>query len=167
MLLLFQMCGLQIPLSLSDAILAAQTFLAEFPAAKPLATSAVAALFALLLIAFGCWLTMRRIPNNAVGVVEKLWSLSGSVSEGRIIALSGEAGYQADLLRGGVHLGYWRSQFAVHVARLVTIPQGKIGYVYARDGQPPRASPKNCRSARSRWCRNGCSSAATVTTAPG
>ena len=34
MLLLFQMCGLQVPMSISDAMLAAQTFLAEFPAAK-------------------------------------------------------------------------------------------------------------------------------------
>lgn len=34
-----------------------------------------------------------------MGVIEKLWSMSGSVPEGRIVALDGEAGYQADLLR--------------------------------------------------------------------
>src|SRR5262245_2602015 len=82
------------------------------------------------------WLTLRFIPNNCVGVVEKLWSLKGSVSEGRILALDGEAGFQADLLRGGIHFGYWRWQYRVHVCSLVTVPQGKIGYVYARDGQP-------------------------------
>jgi uncharacterized membrane protein YqiK len=87
----------------------------------------------LLLIA---WLTVRYIPNQQVGVVEKLWSSSGSVPEGRIIALDGEAGYQADLLRGGLHFGLWRWQYKVHKAPLVTIPQGKIGYVYARDGEP-------------------------------
>src|SRR5262249_57005658 len=54
------------------------------------------------------WLTLRFIPNNCVGVVEKLWSLKGSVPEGRILALDGEAGYLADLLRGGIHFGYWR-----------------------------------------------------------
>ncbi|MBL8850745.1 MAG: hypothetical protein JNG89_13780, partial [Planctomycetaceae bacterium] len=136
MLLLLQMCGLQVPLSFSDAVFAAQTFLAEFPAAKPVFSAAFALLTMLALIAFGCWLTMRSIPNNSVGVVEKLWSLTGSVPEGRIVALNGEAGYQVDLLRGGIHLGYWRWQYAVHTARLVTIPQGKIGYIYARDGEP-------------------------------
>jgi uncharacterized membrane protein YqiK len=85
------------------------------------------------------WLTMRYIPNQQAGIVEKLWSMSGSVPEGSIIALNGEAGYQADLLRGGVHFGLWRWQYRVHKIRLVTIPQGKIGYVYARDGEslPP------------------------------
>ncbi len=45
-------------------------------------------------------------------------------------------GMQAELLRGGVHFGYWRWQYRVHRTPLVTIPQGKIGYVYARDGVP-------------------------------
>ena len=81
------------------------------------------------------WCCFRYIPNNSVGVVEKLWSQSGSVPEGQIIALKEEAGFQADLLRGGVHFGFWRWQYAVHQVPLVTISQGKIGYVYARDGQ--------------------------------
>lgn len=89
-------------------------------------------LFALLVLV---WLTTRYMPNNLVGVVEKLWSSDGSVPEGRIIALNGEAGFQADLLRGGFHLGYPRWQYRIHRARLVTIPQGKIGYLYARDGE--------------------------------
>ena len=82
------------------------------------------------------YLTLRFIPNTCAGVVEKLWSSKGSVGEGSIIALDGEAGFQADLLRGGVHFGYWRWQYRIHKVRLVTIPQGKIGYVYARDGEP-------------------------------
>jgi uncharacterized membrane protein YqiK len=82
------------------------------------------------------WFTLRFIPNHSVGVVEKLWSAKGSVPEGRILALNGEAGFQADLLRGGIHFGYWRWQYRVHLCPLVTVPQGKIGYVYARDGQP-------------------------------
>jgi uncharacterized membrane protein YqiK len=90
--------------------------------------------FMLLIIA--SWLTLRYIPNNEVGVVEKLWSARGSVPEGQIIALRDEAGFHADLLRGGIHFGYWRWQYSVHKAPLVTISQGKIGYVYARDGEP-------------------------------
>ena len=78
---------------------------------------------------------LRFISNDCIGVVEKLWSAKGSVEEGKIIALNGEAGYQAALLRGGFHFGLWRWQFKIHKLPLVTVPQGQIGYVYARDGQ--------------------------------
>ena len=82
---------------------------------------------------------LRYIANNRVGIVEKLWSVKGSVPEGRIIALDGEAGFQAEVLRGGLHFGLWRWQFRIHKMPLVSVPQGKIGYVYARDGEalPP------------------------------
>ena len=66
----------------------------------------------------------RYIPNNRVGVVEKLWSGKGSVTDGHILALNGEAGYQADLLRGGLHFGLWRWQYRIHKTPLVTVPQG-------------------------------------------
>lgn len=89
---------------------------------------------------------LRYIPNDRVGVVEKLWSPKGSVGEGRIIALNGEAGYQADLLRGGFHFGYWRWQFRIHKMPLVTVPQGQIGYVYARDGEALSPSQTLARS---------------------
>jgi len=82
------------------------------------------------------WLCFRWIPNDRIGVVEKWWSLAGSVTEGRIIAPAAEAGYQADILRGGLHFGWWRWQYAIHTAPLVSIPEGKIGYVFARDGKP-------------------------------
>lgn len=100
---------------------------------------AMAVIVAFILLQISAWLVLRFIPNNCVGVVEKLWSAGGSVPEGRIIALDGEAGFQADLLRGGIHFGLWRWQYRVHVCPLVIVPQGKIGYVYARDGEalPP------------------------------
>jgi uncharacterized membrane protein YqiK len=76
----------------------------------------------------------RYIPNNQIGLIEKLWSTAGSVGSGRIIATGGEAGYQATVLRGGLHFRLWKWQYRIHKVSLVTIPQGKIGYVYARDG---------------------------------
>src|SRR5437868_3853000 len=63
-------------------------------------------------------LGMRVIPNNMVGIVEKLWSTGGSLPEGRLIAMDGEAGFQAELLRGGVHFGYPLWQYRVHKVRL-------------------------------------------------
>ena len=99
----------------------------------PLALMAVVALvlFVGLVMVSG----VRYIPNSKVGVVEKLWSGLGSVTEGRIVSLRGEAGLQVDVLRGGLHFGYWFFQYRVHLVRLVTVPQGKIAYVYARDGE--------------------------------
>jgi uncharacterized membrane protein YqiK len=90
----------------------------------------VLGLFALTVLA----LTFRYIPNDRVGIVEKLWSPSGSVTHG-IIALNGEAGFQPELLRGGWHV-MMPFQYRLHQMPLVTIPNGKIGYVFARDGQP-------------------------------
>ena len=80
---------------------------------------------------------IRYIPNNKIGIVEKRFSGRGSVKSG-IIALAGEAGFQPHMLRGGLHY-LMPVQYAVHVLPLVTIPQGRIGYVFARDGQllPP------------------------------
>ncbi len=89
-------------------------------------------ILAILLVS--AWLTTRYIPNDRIGVVEKLWSSSGSLTEGAVIALHGEAGYQADILRGGLHFGLWRWQYALHKFPLITIKQGKIGYVFSRGG---------------------------------
>ncbi len=45
-------------------------------------------------ILFILWLTTRYIPNDKVGIVEKLWSNRGSLGDGEIVALAGEAGFQ-------------------------------------------------------------------------
>lgn len=96
----------------------------------------IAVAVVVFLLWFGATLVgAQYIPNDRVGVVEKLWSGKGSVPEGRILALDGEAGYQSELLRGGLHFWLWRWQYRVHKMPLVTVPQGKIGYVYARDGR--------------------------------
>jgi uncharacterized membrane protein YqiK len=85
----------------------------------------------------GAWLLgVRYIPHTKVGVVEKLWASKGSLTEGRIIAVEGEAGYQIEILRGGIHAFYYPWQFRIHREPLVSIPEGKIGYVYSRDGEP-------------------------------
>jgi uncharacterized membrane protein YqiK len=94
----------------------------------------LAVVFAVLL---GAWLLgVRYIPHTKVGIVEKLWASKGSLREGRIVAAEGEAGYQTDILRGGVHAFYYPWQFRIHREPLVSIPEGKIGYVYSRDGEP-------------------------------
>lgn len=89
-----------------------------------------ALIFVWLIVAWsGC---IRYIPNARVGVVEKLWSSSGSVRAG-LLALNGEAGFQPELLRGGLHF-FAPFQYRVHICPMVSVTQGKIGYVFARDG---------------------------------
>src|ERR1700760_4058562 len=80
----------------------------------------------------------RYISNNQVGIVEKLWSTKGSI-EGGFIALNGEAGYEPEVLRGGLHV-FFPFMYRIHKSDLVTVGQGKIAYVFARDGEPLGAS---------------------------
>lgn len=80
----------------------------------------------------------RYIPNNQVGIVEKLWTPKGSVKDG-FIALNGEAGYEPEVLRGGLHL-FFPFMYRIQKSDLVTVGQGKIAYVFARDGAPLGAS---------------------------
>jgi uncharacterized membrane protein YqiK len=75
---------------------------------------------------------VRYIPNARLGVVEKLWSSSGSVKSG-LLALGGEAGFQPDVRRGGFHF-FAPFQYRMHICPMVSVTQGKIGYVFARDG---------------------------------
>ncbi|MHB1462095.1 MAG: SPFH domain-containing protein [Armatimonadota bacterium] len=96
-------------------------------------------LLVILGIAVTVWLIVnligiRIIRPSEVGIVEKWWSPKGSLDQA-IIALNGEAGYQPDVLRSGIH---FKSPFMyrVHKVPLITISQGKIGYIFARDGKP-------------------------------
>lgn len=90
----------------------------------------VAAAVVLLLLVSG----VVYIPNDRVGIVEKRFSLAGSLKSG-LIALGGEAGFQPAVLRGGLHY-FFPLQYRVHKVPLVTIPQGRLGYLFARDGKP-------------------------------
>jgi len=74
------------------------------------------------------------IGNDSMGIVEKIWSLRGSVRDG-FISLDGTAGFQPEVLRGGIHF-FMPFQYRIHIKSLPTVPQGTIGYVFARSGQP-------------------------------
>ena len=50
------------------------------------------------------------VPDDSIGVVTKKFVLFGKhqrLPDGSIIALNGEAGYQADTLAPGLHLALW------------------------------------------------------------
>ena len=79
------------------------------------------------------------VPNNGVGIVTKKFNLGGAnarLPDGKIVALNGEAGIQADTLAPGLHYWLWPWQYSVNVVPFVTVEEGKIGIVESRDGVP-------------------------------
>jgi len=87
-----------------------------------------------VLALYTAWRSIFYIRNDNVGIVEKLWSLSGSVENG-FMSLDGRAGFRPEVLRGGVHF-LVPFQYRVHKQPLVTVPQGTMAYVFARGGLP-------------------------------
>ncbi len=81
------------------------------------------------------------IGDREVGIVSKKFSFGGkSLPPGDLIALNGEAGYQADTLPPGWHWGYWPLQYNVRKESLTVVPQGEIGLIIAAGGSsiPPQ-----------------------------
>ncbi len=79
------------------------------------------------------------VNKDQIGIVNKKWVLMGShrtLPDGAIVALSGEAGLQADTLAPGIHFGLWAWQYSVSLAPFTTIDKNQIGIVEARDGKP-------------------------------
>ncbi|MDF2844673.1 MAG: band 7 protein [Herbinix sp.] len=95
-----------------------------------IAVGVIIVLYLLIFVIFG----LRVISSDQVAVVEKWWSFKGSLKDS-IIALNGEAGYSPNLLRGGIHFKS-ALMFKIHKYPLITIPQGQIAYIFARDGKP-------------------------------
>src|SRR5881275_2856527 len=88
----------------------------------------------LLLLCLPRLLGIVYIPHTQVGIIKKIWSSKGSLKEGQISARNGEAGFQARFLRGGIHFGLYPWQYRIHKEPLVVVGEGKMAYVYARDG---------------------------------
>jgi uncharacterized membrane protein YqiK len=86
---------------------------------------------------FRVFFGMIIIPEDKIGLVTKKFVLFGpnkSLPDGKIIALNGEPGYQADTLAPGLYWGYWIWQYDIKQADLTVIPKGKIGLVTSKDG---------------------------------
>ena len=81
---------------------------------------------------------MVIIPEDKLGLITKKFVLFGenkSLPDGKIIALNGEPGFQADTLAPGLYWGYWVWQYTIDLAELTVIPKGKIGLVSSKDGK--------------------------------
>jgi uncharacterized membrane protein YqiK len=92
--------------------------------------------YIVVLLILSPWLTGSVLINEKeVGVVIHKFG-SRRLPPGQIIALNGEAGFQADTLAPGLHFGYWFFQYRVMKASMLRIPAGEIGLVLANAGAP-------------------------------
>jgi uncharacterized membrane protein YqiK len=80
---------------------------------------------------------MVIVPEDRIGLITKKFVLYGADKElpdGRIIAVKGEAGFQAKTLAPGLYFGMWFWQYSVTMEQFTIIPEGKIGLIMAKDG---------------------------------
>jgi uncharacterized membrane protein YqiK len=95
------------------------------------------------------WSGLWMIRETQAGLVVKRFG--PALTSGRIIALNGEAGYQARLLAPGWHLGLWRWQFKVIKVPVTIVRPGEIALVVAAAGE---AIPAERVLARAVACDN-------------
>ncbi len=82
-------------------------------------------------------LGLVSIREIEVGVVVKKFSLGGKkLPDGKVVALNGEPGYQAETLAPGLHFWYWPWQYKVEKRPITVIKPGKIALLIANDGEP-------------------------------
>ena len=97
-------------------------------------TIVLAGLFGLVILALSArtLLGFIVISEREVGIVIK--KFGPRLAPGQLIALKGEAGYQAETLAPGWHFGYFPWRFAVRKTAVTLIPQGEIGLVVSAAG---------------------------------
>ena len=91
-----------------------------------------AAMVAMLVVAI-VFVSTRVIGEDEAGLIIKRFGQP--LPSGRIIALEGEAGYQARLLPPGWHFGLWRWRYKVIHVPLIVVQPGEIAAVVAADGE--------------------------------
>lgn len=85
---------------------------------------------AVLIMALG----LVRISEREVGIVIKRFG--PALPQGKLLALKGEAGYQADTLPPGWHFWYFPWKYRIVKVPMTIVPAGEIALVVAADGQP-------------------------------
>jgi uncharacterized membrane protein YqiK len=79
------------------------------------------------------WSSVRVIAEDQSGLVIKRFGRP--LASGRIIAMEGEAGYQARMLSPGWHFGFWRWRYKIVKVPVVVVQPGEIALVVAADGE--------------------------------
>ncbi len=92
------------------------------------------------LLSYKLWFRLLGIifiPEDKIGLVTLKFNLLGDKKQlppNRIIAVEGEAGFQAQTLAPGIHFWYWIWQYEIQLQPFTVIPPGQIGLLIAKDG---------------------------------
>jgi uncharacterized membrane protein YqiK len=87
---------------------------------------------ALVFLSLLLWVSTRFIREDESGLVIKRFG--PRLPPGRIVAMNGEAGYQAKMLNPGLHFPMWRWRYKIVKVPLVVVSPGEIALVVAADG---------------------------------
>ncbi len=93
---------------------------------------AIAIVIAVIVIGVGS--SLVSIDGSEVGIVEKKFG-GGKLADGRMFAVNGENGIQAQVLVPGWHFFYWPWQYSISKVKVTEIKEGFVGIVQAADGQ--------------------------------
>ncbi len=74
-----------------------------------------------------------KIDGDEVGIVEKKL-FGGSLPDGKVLAVNGENGVQAQILAPGWHVK-WKWQYNITQIKMIEIKTGLVGLIQAADGQ--------------------------------
>ncbi len=96
------------------------------------AAAALALVVVVLSMALG---SIRFVGSDQVGILTKN-AMGGSLKEGKIIAVNGEMGVQADVMAPGWHFWVWPVIYSVETAPLTEVQSGQVGIIETSDGQP-------------------------------
>ncbi|MBS0190050.1 MAG: SPFH domain-containing protein [Phycisphaerales bacterium] len=79
--------------------------------------------------------SVKYVGSNEVGIISKN-AMGAALSGGKIIAVSGEMGVQADVLPPGWHFGFIPGVYSVRTTELVEIKADEVGLLETSDGEP-------------------------------
>jgi len=87
----------------------------------------------LVIIAVASMMGLVIISERQVGIIVKRFS-NKPLPPDRLLALNGEAGYQAETLAPGVHFGYFPWKYSIRKVNVTVVPSGEIALIVAADG---------------------------------
>jgi len=106
----------------------------QMPHFRPLSTVLVLIVVVIVVLVIAAGSSIVSIGGNEVGIVEKK-VMGAKLPPGRILAVNGENGIQAQVLAPGWHFWKWAWQYKIEKVPVIEIKEGYVGLVQVADGQ--------------------------------
>lgn len=90
---------------------------------------------ALLVVVVFLFLFLVNVGAREIAIKERRY-LGSKMPPGRVVALPGEIGIQAEVLKPGLHVLFWPFETVVAKVRMIEIASDQLGVIEAIDGDP-------------------------------